>query len=178
MFTYWATELAQALATRGECVEPGSIVLSGGLSEDALELQVENEASQYIPFALEEVSLDFDVIGPLQNSLEDVEVLLAASRKEKVEDRVAVAIRDGMSACEALRIFGTARSDLDDEGFRAAAAGALEVVADQRRALHRADGRGADAPAAGGPRSWSAVPCGALDALRLRLRCCGPSSSP
>lgn len=72
------------------------IVLSGGLSEDELELQVENEASQYIPFALEEVSLDFDVIGPLQNSLEDVEVLLAASRKEKVEDRVAVAEAAGL----------------------------------------------------------------------------------
>ena len=72
------------------------IVLPGGLSEDELELQVENEASQYIPFALEEVSLDFDVIGPLPNSLEDVEVLLAASRKEKVEDRVAVAEAAGL----------------------------------------------------------------------------------
>ena len=72
------------------------IVLPGGLSDDELELQVENEASQYIPFALEEVSLDFDVIGPLQNSLEDVEVLLAASRKEKVEDRIAVAESAGL----------------------------------------------------------------------------------
>jgi len=72
------------------------IVLPGGLSEDELELQVENEASQYIPFALEEVSLDFDVIGPLQNSPDDVEVLLAASRKEKVEDRVAVVESAGL----------------------------------------------------------------------------------
>jgi type IV pilus assembly protein PilM len=72
------------------------IVLPGGLSEDELELQVENEASQYIPFALEEVSLDFDVIGPLQNSPEDIEVLLAASRKEKVEDRVAVVESAGL----------------------------------------------------------------------------------
>src|SRR5690606_2594725 len=46
---------------------------------------------QYIPFALDEVSLDFDVIGPLPSSPEDVEVLLAASRKAKVEDRIAVA---------------------------------------------------------------------------------------
>ena len=67
------------------------IILPGGLSEDEMELQVENEANQYIPFALDEVSLDFDVLGPLPNSPDDVEVLVAASRKEKVEDRIAVA---------------------------------------------------------------------------------------
>ncbi|HJV53262.1 MAG TPA: pilus assembly protein PilM [Noviherbaspirillum sp.] len=67
------------------------IVLPGGMTEDQLEVQVESEASQYIPFALDEVSLDFDVIGPAQNSPEDLDVLIAATRKEKVEDRVAVA---------------------------------------------------------------------------------------
>lgn len=67
------------------------IILPAGLSEDALEIQVESEASQYIPFALDEVSLDFDVIGQAPNSPEDMEVMLAASRREKVEDRVAIA---------------------------------------------------------------------------------------
>ena len=73
------------------------IILPGGLSEDELEMQVESEASQYIPFALDEVSLDFDVIGPAQNAPDDVEVLLAATRKEKVEDRVAVAETAGLT---------------------------------------------------------------------------------
>ncbi|MBV8635014.1 MAG: pilus assembly protein PilM [Burkholderiaceae bacterium] len=73
------------------------IILPGGMSEDELELQVETEASQYIPFALDEVSLDFDVVGPLPNSPEDVEVLLAATRKEKVEDRVAVVEAAGLT---------------------------------------------------------------------------------
>jgi type IV pilus assembly protein PilM len=72
------------------------IILPGGLSEEELEVQVESEANQYIPFALDEVSLDFDVIGPAQNSPEDIEVLLAATRKEKVEDRVAVAEAAGL----------------------------------------------------------------------------------
>lgn len=72
------------------------IILSGGMREEELELQVETEASQYIPFALDEVSLDFDLIGPAQNSPEDVEVLLAATRKEKVEDRIAVAEAAGL----------------------------------------------------------------------------------
>ena len=66
------------------------IILPAGLGEEQLEMQVESEASQYIPFALDEVSLDFDVIGPAANSIDDVEVMLAATRKEKVEDRVAV----------------------------------------------------------------------------------------
>ncbi len=73
------------------------IILSGGMSEDELELQVETEASQYIPFALDEVSLDFDVVGPVASSPDDVEVLLAATRKEKVEDRIAVAEAAGLT---------------------------------------------------------------------------------
>ncbi|MDB5798030.1 MAG: pilus assembly protein PilM [Paucimonas sp.] len=74
------------------------IILPAGLSEEELEIQVETEANQYIPFALDEVSLDFDVIGAVPNSPEDVEVLLAASRKEKVEDRVAVGEGAGLKA--------------------------------------------------------------------------------
>jgi type IV pilus assembly protein PilM len=72
------------------------IVLPGGLTEEQLEVQVESEANQYIPFALDEVSLDFDVIGAAQNAPDDVEVLIAATRKEKVEDRAAVAEAAGL----------------------------------------------------------------------------------
>lgn len=72
------------------------IILPAGMDDDQLELQVETEASQYIPFALDEVSLDFDVIGPVPNSVDDVEVMLAATRKEKVEDRVAVTEAAGL----------------------------------------------------------------------------------
>lgn len=74
------------------------IILSGGASEASLEMQVESEASQYIPFALDEVRLDFCVIGPSPNSEDDIEVMLAASRKEKIEDRVAVAEVAGLKA--------------------------------------------------------------------------------
>ncbi len=73
------------------------IILPGDLSDEGLELQVETEASQYIPFALDEVRLDFDVIGPVENSPDDIEVMLAATRKEKVEDRVAVAESAGLT---------------------------------------------------------------------------------
>jgi type IV pilus assembly protein PilM len=72
------------------------IVLPKNLSEMDMEIQVEAEANQAIPFALDEVNLDFQVLGASANSAEDVEVLLVASRKEKVEDRVAVAQAAGL----------------------------------------------------------------------------------
>lgn len=63
------------------------INVPAGLREDDLEFQVETEANQYVPFALDEVNLDFQVIGPVPGHPEEVEVLLAAARKDKVEDR-------------------------------------------------------------------------------------------
>lgn len=80
-----------AMALPASSVITKKITLPASLHETEMEIQVESEANQYIPFALEEVNLDFQVIGPAPSSPDDVEVLLAASRKEKVEDRVAVA---------------------------------------------------------------------------------------
>lgn len=80
-----------AMALPASSVITKKIVLPASLREIEMEIQVESEANQYIPFALEEVNLDFQVVGPVPSSPDEVEVLLAASRKEKVEDRVAVA---------------------------------------------------------------------------------------
>ena len=85
-----------ALAMPAAGVITRKIVLPGGLSDDEMLFQVESEARQYIPFGLDEVSLDFDVIGPSPNSSGDIEVMLAAARKDKVEDRVAVAEAAGL----------------------------------------------------------------------------------
>lgn len=72
------------------------IMLPAGLREDEMEIQVEAEANQYIPFSLDEVSLDFCVIGPSPTSVGDVEVLIAASRKDRVQDRQALAEAAGL----------------------------------------------------------------------------------
>jgi len=87
-----------ALALPSAAVITKKIVVPAGQMETELELQVETEANQYIPFALDEVNLDFQVIGPAPNSPDDVEVLIAASRKEKIEDRVAAAEAAGLKA--------------------------------------------------------------------------------
>ncbi len=85
-----------ALALPTAAVITKKIIVSAGLREQELELQVESEANQYIPFALEEVNLDFQVIGPAPSGQDEVELLIAASRKEKVEDRVACAEAAGL----------------------------------------------------------------------------------
>lgn len=87
-----------ALALPSAAVITKKIVVPAGQLDSELELQVETEANQYIPFALDEVNLDFQVIGPAPNSPDDVEVLIAASRKEKIEDRVAAAEAAGLKA--------------------------------------------------------------------------------
>jgi len=85
-----------AMALPASAVITKRIALPGSLREEELEMQVESEANQYIPFALDEVSLDFQVLGAIPNAPDDVEVLIAASRKEKVEDRMAVAQAAGL----------------------------------------------------------------------------------
>jgi type IV pilus assembly protein PilM len=87
-----------ALALPNAAVISKKILVPAGQSEEDLELQVATEANQYIPFSLDEVNLDFQVLGPAPNNPEDVEVLIAASRKEKIEDRVAAAEAAGLKA--------------------------------------------------------------------------------
>ena len=87
-----------ALALPSAAVITRKIIVPAGQPERELELQVETEANQYVPFALEEVNLDFQVIGPAPNSPDDIEILIAASRKDKIEDRVAAAAAADLKA--------------------------------------------------------------------------------
>jgi len=87
-----------AMAVPTGAVISKKIIVPAALREEELEIQVESEANQYIPFALEEVNLDFQVVGPAPSNPEEQEVLIAATRKEKVEDRVAVAESAGLKA--------------------------------------------------------------------------------
>ena len=89
-------EKRAALALPAAAVISKKVFMQAGLREEDMELQVEAEANQYIPFALDEVNIDFQVLGPSLNNPEDVEVLIAASRKDKIEDRVVVAEEAGL----------------------------------------------------------------------------------
>src|SRR5260221_624092 len=85
-----------ALALPSSAVITKKVILPGNQREEDMEVQVQGEANQYIPFSLDEVNLDFQVVGPAPSGEEEVEVLIAASRKEKIEDRVAAAEAAGL----------------------------------------------------------------------------------
>ncbi len=89
-------EKRTALALPSAAVITKKVLMSADLRETDMEAQVEAEANQYIPFPLEEVNIDFQVIGPAPNNADEVEVLIAAARKEKIEDRVAAAEDAGL----------------------------------------------------------------------------------
>jgi type IV pilus assembly protein PilM len=78
-----------AVAVSGSAVITKIISMSSSLSDAEMETQIQLEADQYIPYPLEEVNIDFDVLGPSASGGELVDVLLAASRRENVDDRVA-----------------------------------------------------------------------------------------
>jgi type IV pilus assembly protein PilM len=85
-----------ALALPAAMVITKKIIVPAGQKEEDLELTVEAEANQYIPFALDEVNLDFQILGPAPSNAEEAEVLIAASRKEKVQDRQGLAEAAGL----------------------------------------------------------------------------------
>ena len=87
-----------ALAVPGSSVITKIITMPAGLSDAELESQIELEADQYIPYPLEEINLDFQVLGQTEKNPDTVDVLLAASRSENVEMRTAVAEIAGLSA--------------------------------------------------------------------------------
>jgi type IV pilus assembly protein PilM len=86
-----------AMALPASAVITRKVVMPAAKNEDELEIQVESEANQYIPFTLDEVNLDFQIVGPVTDGAEgEIEVLIAASRKDRVEDRVAAAQAAGL----------------------------------------------------------------------------------
>jgi type IV pilus assembly protein PilM len=85
-----------AVAVAGSAVITKIITMPTGLSDDELETQIEMEADQYIPYPLEEINLDFEVIGQTENNPDTVDVLLAASRSENIELRSAALSLGGL----------------------------------------------------------------------------------
>ncbi len=86
-----------AAAVAGSAVITRVIPMSADLDGDELESQIELEAVNYVPYPIEEVSLDFEVLGPMPGNSEMVQVLLAASRAENVETRASALELGGLT---------------------------------------------------------------------------------
>ncbi len=107
-----------AVAVAGSAVITKVIEMPADLSEEAMESQLAVEADQYIPYPLDEVALDFEIIGLSENNPDQVDVLLAACRRENVDLRA-----------EALSLAGLNPKIVDVEVF--AVERAFKLIAEQ-----------------------------------------------
>ena len=85
-----------AAADGGSAVITTVLTLPSDLNEDDLECQVQVEAAQFIPYPLDEISMDFHVIGQRGTELSDV--IMAACRTESVDSVVSVVELAGLEA--------------------------------------------------------------------------------
>lgn len=86
-----------ATAVTGSNVITKVIQIDASLSNKELEGQVQLEAEQIIPFPLDEVSLDFEVLGSTLNSEDRLDVLLSAARTESINGRVTALADSGFA---------------------------------------------------------------------------------
>jgi type IV pilus assembly protein PilM len=66
------------------------------MTEDELEDQIQWEAEQYIPFDINDVNLDFQILSPGDDE-GNMEVLLVAAKKDMINDYVAVITEAGLN---------------------------------------------------------------------------------
>ena len=86
-----------SIAVAGSAVITKVISMPAAISDAEMAGQIELEADQYIPYSLDEVNLDFEVMGPSEADPDRVDVLLAASRAENVDVRVAASELGGLT---------------------------------------------------------------------------------
>ena len=119
------------VAVAGSSVMTKTIQMPAALTEEDLGEQIMVEADQYVPYALDEVNLDFEVQGKNEHNPDMVDVLLAASRRENVDDRV-----------EALTKAGLRAKIVDVEAF--AMENAFSLLVDQLRSTDKLSKRTSD----------------------------------
>jgi type IV pilus assembly protein PilM len=87
-----------AVAVAGSAVITKTIEMIAALTDAEMENQIVVEADQYIPYPLDEVSIDFERQDLSERNPELVEVLLAACRRENVDTRVTALELGGLTA--------------------------------------------------------------------------------
>ena len=130
-----------ALAMPATALITHAIRLPAGLPEEQLEILLELEAAQYMPFALEDASLDFYQLGPAPpfagQTQQEIEVLLVAARRVSVQRRLDAATAAGLTPVvmdsEALAL----QAALAQGGWQALPDGGLSYQLAWGLAMHR-----------------------------------------
>lgn len=66
------------------------------MSEEELEESIQWEAAQYIPFDMEEVNIDFQILGENRDNADLMDVLLVAAKKEIIKDYQTLMTESGL----------------------------------------------------------------------------------
>ena len=123
-----------ALAMPTSSLITQAVRLPAGLPDEQLEILVELEAAQYMPFTIEDANLDFCIMGPApplgpDRQSAELDVLLVAARRSSVQRRLDAATRAGLQVVvmdsEALAL----RAGMAHGGWQAMADGAAFQLA-------------------------------------------------
>ncbi len=68
-------------------------------SEEELQMTIRSEAEQYIPYDIEDVNIDFQILGTSEFSPNQMDVLLVAVRKELVAEYIDMIHLAGLNPC-------------------------------------------------------------------------------
>lgn len=93
-------------AVSGTSVVSRVIQVNADYGEDEITEQIELEANRYLPYSLEEIYYDFEVLGPSSKNPQLVDVLLSAAKIEAVE-----------TLAETIRTAGLKATIIDIEAF-------------------------------------------------------------
>ena len=87
-----------ALAVPDSAVISKIVQINDGLNDEEMEELVAIEADKYIPYPIDEINLDFEVLGHSAKNQAMLDVLIVASRAEIVNSRVESVARAGLEA--------------------------------------------------------------------------------
>ncbi|MBI2785786.1 MAG: pilus assembly protein PilM [Legionella longbeachae] len=87
-----------ALAVPDSAIISKVIQINEGLNNEEMEELIVTEADKYIPYPIDEINLDFEILGHSEKNSNMLDVLIVASRAENVNDRVEAAARAGLTA--------------------------------------------------------------------------------
>jgi type IV pilus assembly protein PilM len=85
-------------AVSGASVVVKNIEMPSHFSEESILNEIVSQSEEYIPYPIDEMSLDFEIIGPSLETSSMNDVLLTACQKELVEQRIQLLERVGLKA--------------------------------------------------------------------------------
>lgn len=87
-----------ALAVPDSAVITKVVQINDGLNDEEMEELILIEADKYIPYPIDEINLDFEILGQSTKNSTMVDVLIVASRAENVNSRVEAVTLAGLDA--------------------------------------------------------------------------------